>query len=165
MSWDIFVKIGHIVGTVLGVGGATMAEVLYTRAMRDGKVDESEGALLRVTYTVLRIGMLLLVVSGFGYLLLLRFEGHAQYIYSPRLWAKLVITAIILLNAILLQVRKMPLWLGAGISLSSWYAALVIGSWRGLPAGFGGIMLWYAAAIAVVTYILHLIHKKGGTKA
>lgn len=163
MTWDIVVKIGHIVGTVLGVGGATMAEVFYTRAIRDGKIDESEGALLRGVYTVIRVGLIVLVVSGFGYLLLLRLEGHAQYIYSPRVWAKLTLTAILLFNAILLQTRKMPVWLGAGISLTSWYAALVIGAWR-MQAGFWTIMGVYAAAILIVTYALHLIHK-GGQKS
>ena len=164
MTWDILVKIGHIVGTVLGVGGATMAEVFYTKLARGGKMDETAGMLMKLTYTMLRLGMLLLVLSGFGDLLMLRFEGHTQYILGPRVLAKLVITAIILLNAILLQVRKMPMWLGAGISFTSWYAALIIGSWRGLPAGFWGIMFWYAVAAAVVTFVLHLIHKREGAK-
>ena len=165
MTWEIFMRIAHIIGTVLGVGGATFAEIFYERANRDGMIDPAAGGYLKITYTVLRLGMILLVLSGFGFLLLLRLEGRAQYIYSDRLWAKLVITLVILLNALLLQTRKVPLWLGSTISLTSWYAALVLGIWRGLPAGFWAIMAGYVLAIGVVALALGIIRKMRGGKA
>ena len=147
------IKLGHIVGTVLGVGGATFAELFYYQATKSGGFDPAAGKYLAITYKVLRIGLILLVLSGFGYLLLLRLEGSAQYIYSPRVWAKLVFTAAILVNAILMQTKKIPMSLGTSVSLVSWYAALTVGAWRGLPASFWQIMLVYAALIIFVTLI------------
>ena len=155
MSWEIFVTISHIVGTVLGVGGATFAEIFYLKTDKNGSV----------AYTVMRIGMIILVLSGFGYLLLLRFSGQEQYIYSPRLWAKLTITLVILVNALLLQIHKLPTKVGSAISLTSWYAALVLGAWRGLPAGYFGIMAWYMVAIFAVALLQYFIRKKMIVKA
>ncbi len=158
MPWETIVKILHIIGTVLGVGGATFAEIFYFKLRSKAIIDPITQHLLRATYTTLRVGLVLLVTSGFGYLLLLRFEGQAQYIYSPRVWVKLLITAIILVNALLLQSRKIPMWLGTSISLTSWYAALVIGAWR-MHANFAMILGVYVLAIFVVSLIKGLISK------
>ncbi len=158
MPWETIVKIGHIIGTVLGVGGATFAEIFHFKLQKRLLPDPGVQNFLRATYTVLRLGLVILVISGFGYLLLLRFEGQAQYIYSPRVWAKLLITAIILANAILMQLRIIPMWLGTSVSLTSWYAALIIGSWR-MHANFAEIFAVYIAAVFIVALIKSLIHK------
>jgi len=151
--------ITHIVGTVLGVGGATFAEILYLRAARDGDIDQEEGATLRVTYFALRIGLALAVLSGFGFLLLYRYSGFEDSLLDPKLWAKMTIVAIILFNAILISARKIPLWLGSPVSLVSWYSALVLGSWRSVPYSYIQIMLGYILVVIIGTMILSRIRK------
>jgi uncharacterized membrane protein len=152
--------ITHIIGTVLGVGGATFAEILYLRASRDGKIDEEEGATLKVTYFVLRIGLSLAVLSGFGFLVFYRLNGFESALLDPKLWAKMTIVAIILLNAVLLSARKIPLWLGSPISLVSWYSALVLGSWRNVPYSYIEIMFGYIVIVIVASFILSKIRKR-----
>lgn len=156
MGWENFLTIGHIIGTVLGVGGATFAEIFYIKSAKDGKIDPYESDTLRTVYFVLRLGLIILVISGFGFLLSTRLEGQSIYLYSPRTWAKLTITLLIAINAILLQVRKMPIFLGGPISLTSWYAALIIGAWR-MRASFVEIMSIFVLAVILVTVILGLI--------
>lgn len=107
-----------------------------------------------MTYQILRVGMVLLVISGFGYLLLARLTGKAPYLYEPRLWAKLTLTVVIVLNALLLQVRKIPLFLGAAISLVSWYAALILGIWRKLELSYLAIMGSYILIVFIVAAVL-----------
>ncbi len=158
-GWYIFLTAGHIIGTALGVGGATLAEIFYLKSSRDGVVDAAEASFLKTTYRVLRVGMLLLVLSGFGYLLLARIAGTTEALYSPKLWAKLTIILILLAGVLLWQAKKVPMWLGSPVSLVSWYAALILGIWRGLAAPYLTIMVWYAAAIVVVGVILHFIRK------
>ncbi len=153
MDWDTLIMLGHIVGTVLGVGGATFAEIFHSKVTRDG-YNETAGGFLHITYMIMRIGLILLVISGFGFLLLARFEGQTQYIYSARVWAKLMITLIILVNTALLHIRKMPTWLGSAISITSWYAALIIGAWR-IRAGFWTLILAYLIVIIVVAAYKH----------
>ncbi|MBI4090321.1 MAG: hypothetical protein HY421_02865 [Candidatus Kerfeldbacteria bacterium] len=153
MDWRTFITIAHIVGTVLGVGGATFAEVFHRRALRDGKIDESEGGLLSLTYGMLRLGIILLVLSGFAYFLLLRLGGRGAILYEPRLWAKLILTVVILVNALLMATRKLPVWVGGSISIVSWYAALILGVWRGLELSLVAIMAWYVGLVLLVALI------------
>jgi len=160
MDWHTFLIITHIIGTVFGVGGATFAEVFYLKSIKDGDIDSTESSFLKTTYFILRIGIILLVLSGFGLLILNRLEGATQYLYNPRLWAKLTLTLVIVVNAILLEIRLIPIWLGFSLSFTSWYAALVLGLWRGASAaGYVTIMLWYIIAVFVVAFILGAIKK------
>lgn len=166
MDWAALLKMGHVIGTVLGAGSATLAEVFSMQLAKRAAVtpketpNETVRTLLNATYVTLRIGTIVLVVSGFGYLLRLRLMDNAQYLYSPRLWFKLALTLVIVLNAIYLHKHKIPFWLGSAISFTSWYAALILGAWRGLEASFITISLWYLVALGVVAVVLHLIRRK-----
>lgn len=160
MSWQIFLTFSHIIGAVLGVGGATFAEVFYMKAMKDGHVDPMEGDFLKMIYRTLRVGMAFLILSGFGYFLLFRIEGKEALLYNDRFLAKIALTIIIFFNALLLQSRKIPLWLGSSLSITSWYAALVLGAWRGLHASLFAITAWYVVVVLVVALVLHLIRKQ-----
>lgn len=166
MDWAALLKISHIIGTVLGAGSATLAEVFsmqlakHAAVFPDQKPNATVHTLLNATYTTLRLGTILLVVSGFGYLLRLRLMDNAQYLYSPRLWFKLLLIVVIVLNAIYLHKHKIPFWLGSAISFTSWYAALIIGAWRGLEVSFFTISLWYLVALGAVAAALHFIRRK-----
>jgi len=152
--------ISHIIGTVLGVGGATFAEIFYVRALRDGTVSGEEGATLKTIYTILRIGLFMAVLSGFGFLLYFSLTGHEEYLYNEKLWAKLTIVFFLMVNAILIQAKRMPLWLGSAISLTSWYTALILGVLRGAGYTYFGVLIVYAMAVLVVAYFLHVIESK-----
>ena len=159
MDWYTFLIITHIIGTVLGAGGATFAEVFYLKAKRDGVIEPLEVDYLKTSYLILRIGLFILIISGFGFLLLYRLAGYGEGLLNPKLWAKLTIVAILIINAFLIQIRKIPMWLGASVSLTSWYGALILGTWRTLETPFISIMIVYVVAVFVVAGILELIRK------
>lgn len=159
-----FLIISHIIGTVLGVGGATFAEIFYIRAVSRGVFDTRDKATLRVIYLVLRIGLVLAVLSGFGFLLLYRITGQEELLFDPKLWAKMTIVFILVANAVLLQMRKISMWLGSSLSLTSWYAALILGSWRDVPYSYMTLMAAYVAAIIIVAFILDYIKKQVSIK-
>lgn len=160
VDWSTFLKIGHIVGTVLGAGGATLAEFQLRQAARDGTINQAERGLLGVTYWVIRLGLILIVFSGFGFFLYLRINPHTSFVlYEPRMWAKLTITGILVVNAFLLQVRRVPTWVGAAVSISGWYAALILGAWRSLEAGYVMIMLIFVAAVFPVLWLMRYLHR------
>ena len=160
MDWHTALILGHIVGTVLGVGGATFAEVHLIRALRDGVMSADESSIMQTTYTIIRIGFFILILSGFGFLLLARLEDQATWFYSIKLWAKLGIVGIIGVNAALLQLRWIPLLWGSAISLVSWYTALVLGVLGRGEYSFFWIYVVYASAIVVVYFILRTIHAR-----
>lgn len=150
----------HLIGTVLGVGSATFAEVFYLKALKDGEVSPDEGALLKSTYAVLRVGLVLGVLSGFGFLLLYRFTGQEERLLDPKLWAKMTIIVILVINALMLQLHRIPMWLGASLSITSWYAAMILGTWRGVPYSYVEIMAGYIIAVIVMVFVLEFIKKK-----
>ena len=149
----------HLLGTVLGVGAATMAEVFYVKALRDRVISPEEGSTLKTTYFILRIGLILAVLSGFGFLLLYRFTGQEERLLDPKLWAKMSIIVILVVNALMLQLHKIPMWLGASLSLTSWYAAMILGSWRGIDYSYAEIMMGYVVAVVIMIVALEWIKK------
>ncbi len=158
-----FLIISHIIGTVLGVGSATFAEVFYVRAVSEGVFSPEEGSTLRVVYFVLRIGLVLVVLSGFGFLLLYRLGGQEERLFDPKLWAKMTIVFILVANVVLMQMRKIPMWLGSSLSLTSWYIALILGSWRNMPYSYITLIVAYVVAVIIVAFILDYIKKQVST--
>jgi hypothetical protein len=158
MDLYAFLIVMHIAGTILGVGGSTFAEVLSIQAQRDGKFTPEEGQMLHATFKVLRVGMLLLLLSGFGLLLYYRLIGATGVLLEPMLWAKLTFMFIIVINALLLQAKMVPFIVGGTVSFTTWYAAFIVGAWRGLQYDYVTLMFGYLVALFVVGYLLHRIH-------
>jgi hypothetical protein len=155
--YDILV-LTHIIGTVLGVGGATFIEILLINALRDGKVTPEESTLMQASYNTLRIGFFLLILSGFGFLILARLTENNQWFYSLQFWAKLSIVGIIALNAALLGLKRIPLLWGSAIGLTSWYATLVLGVLRKAHFDLIGIIVVYIVSIVITYVVLRKIH-------
>lgn len=140
----------HVVGTVLGVGAATFAEIHYTRFNSDDIITDDERKTLATTYTVMRTGLFLLVISGFSILLYMRLTEYVEVLTSPSFWAKMTVVAVLVGNALLLQARIMPFSVGAAISLTSWYTALMLGVIGTTGATYLEILMYYAAAVVLV---------------
>lgn len=160
MNLQLFLVFAHIVGVVLGTGGSTFAEIFYLKAKRDGVFEPLEVDYLKTSYFVLRIGLFIIVLSGFGLLILLRLNEFGDPLLGVKLWAKLLIVLILVFNAFLIQIRKMPMWLGSSLSITSWYTATILGLWRGIPYSFGQVMVFYLLSVMVVAYVLHVIDKR-----
>lgn len=161
--YAIFV-VAHIVGAILGAGAATFAEIFVVKALRDGIVEPLESDYLKTIYAVIRIGLVITVISGFGFLFVYRIQGMEELLYSAKLWAKLTIVTILLINALLLQSRKIPLLWGSAISFTSWYTAVFLGFLRNISAPYFEILAWYVLAVLIVGFILDGIHKHFGVK-
>lgn len=159
---DIYTIIvaGHVIGTILGVGGATIAEFQITRALRDKKVSDDERALMHVNYTVIRVGMgilLLSVIAMFWYHLN---AGNQFILTSEKLWIKDVMFAAIFINAVALHKRWVPLWLGASISFTSWWGATLLGLAGRLPYSFEVYLIGYLLAIGLVAMVSHFFRAR-----
>jgi len=161
MDWHSFLIVAHLIGAVLGVGGATFAEIFLLKSLRDGEVDPIESDFMHTTYRVIRVGLFLSILSGFGFLILYRLTGLEERLFDPILWSKLTIVFIILINAVLLQTRRIPLWLGSALSLASWYVALIFPSMRPVLSGTSYLSLigLYVGGVMLTALLLHFIRK------
>lgn len=145
----------HVIGTILGTGGATIAEFQITRALRDKRVSDDERALMHTNYGMIRAGMAILLVSVLGMFWYFHTQGSDVLFTSEKLWIKDVMFVMIFCNAIALQFRWVPLWLGASISFTSWWGATLLGLAGQLPYSFTTYLIGYVVAVFVMAGILH----------
>lgn len=159
MDTYLFLVLVHLLGTILGVGGATFVEIFLVKALRDGKVDQAEGEVLKTIFFVVRVGLVLALLSGFGFLLYYQLNGQTFRLYNPLLWAKLSMVIIIAANALLLQMHKISLYWGSAFSLVTWYSAAIVGVFATNAKLFSywHIMLAYVFAVVLGAFILDRI--------
>ncbi len=163
MDIYLFLILAHTVGAVLGVGGATLAEVLLIKALKDGNMDPLESNLMHGVYSVVRVGFVISLVSGFSFLILYKANGQIGQIWNPVLWAKMTVVFSIGLNAILLQARAIPVKLGSAISFVSWYTALFLGVFiRGLSVGYFSVIFVYLIVIIIGIFALDAVRRLFG---
>lgn len=170
MEWLMSLKtallIGHIIGVVMGAGGATLSHSLFLTSASDNYIDRSECKLLKATSKIVVLGLVVLCLTGAGFFLV----GD---IPSQRFWAKMTIVSIAVINGYILHRKVFPLFekcsrekiplisetflahirlivsTGA-VSTTSWYAAIILGTWRSLALSYVDIMAWYLAILAVI---------------
>lgn len=166
MDAYIFLIIVHIIGTALGTGGATFIEIFLSKALKDGHVDSVESDFLKTTFLVVRVGLVLTLLSGFGFLLLYQLNGQAFKLYNPLLWAKITMVVIIAVNALLLQAHKISLYWGSAFSFATWYGAAIAGIFltNGKTFPYFWIMFYYIAGVILCAIILDIIRKSLGEK-
>lgn len=150
---------GHVIATILGVGGATIAEFQITHALEDSKVSRDERALMHVNYSMIRVGMFLMFVSVVAMFWYHLSQGNEFILTSEKLWIKELMFVAIIINAVVLTKRWIPLWLGASISFTSWWGATLLGISHGLSYSFETYLISYIVAIFAVAYLLHLMRK------
>lgn len=149
--------IGHLVGTFLGVGGATMIEVQLNRALADDTISPDERVLFGLNFLVARIGLVLALFTGFGFVITYILAGQEFRLQNPVLWAKMLIIIVIAVNALLLQAHKINLYWGSAFSFVSWWCAAILGIFlsNSIVFGFFGIMLTYTALVVFGAFVLH----------
>ena len=160
MDWSVFLRELHVLGTALGVGGSTFAEIFAIRFAKDKKIDIFEHEILRICISVIRIGLIILTFSGLGLLVLWRMKLLGPDVfYSGRFLAKMTILLILLSAALLMNFRFINLKFGSAISTASWYAAMILGIWRGLDLSYFAIMAGFGVFVALVYFFLEYVRK------
>lgn len=114
--FEIITDVIYTLGLTLGVGSSTFALIFYIRALEDGVIDDSEKRFLHTVFVVLRIGMILIFIG----LVLFLFTS------TPQPLAQWFLLGVITLNAILMQMRKMPMKFGPVIAGGSWYSLFFV---------------------------------------
>ena len=141
------------VGLVLGT--STIALTFYLYVVAQGKTEPAQNKMMHIVYTVLRVGMVLVLVSE---LTCFMYNYHVDnFVYwtdNPELLMRLTIYAIIVINAFAMQFRKITMWLGPVIAAGSWYAYFFFSTWveteSTYPTLFVGYLIWLAIAFVII---------------
>lgn len=155
-----FLVIIHSIGAMLGVGSVTFAEIFYLKFKKflGGQLHPTSNSFFSVIFAVERVGLILLVASGLGLLLM---DGEALRT-DPRIWAKLTIILVLLFDTVAWKSQKVSGLLWGAVSIASWYTTLVLGTWHGLTASYALIMIWYFVAILIIAAILNFVRNALG---
>lgn len=169
----------HIIGVAIGVGGATVSDVLFFRALKDKRISEDELGLLHTLGMMLWVGLIILIASGLG-LVTLQYvmSGTSSYIVSAWFQAKMTIIAILFTNAFVMHLYVFPfmkkhvgltlthakvsphfsLLAATGVvSIVSWYSALTLGVTRGLDFTYGMIVNLYLVILVFGVLIAYAL--------
>lgn len=173
--------IAHIIGTTLGAGAATVSDYLFFKFTKDGKLDKDEYRILVTVSDIVWFGLLILLVSALGFLILyLSGDIAVQRSYNlEKIWAKFTIVAILLMNGFFMHrvvlpmlhhresrslitpsfIKRSPIMFTAGaISAVSWYSAIIIGGWRGaFTLSYIQVLGIYAAIIILAIVISNTV--------
>lgn len=162
------ILIMHFVGFVLGVGGATVTDIIFIKFLRDFKISKTEESVLKVLSQVIWLGLLLIVISGIGLYL-----PNAEILnQSPKFIVKMIAVLIVIINGTILnlviepkllktacstcvnvlgtnKLRKLCFALGA-ISFTSWYTALTLGILKNVPLSLNELLTIYLLVLLFV---------------
>lgn len=154
----------HLAAVAVGVGGATITDIFFFRFLRNLRISNGEAKTLRVLSGIIWIAIIFVVLSGVA----LYASDPARYNGTPKFLAKMIIVAVILANGLLLNLYISPrlseikfeketrqqlrrfrriAFASGAISLTSWYAALVLGSLRKIPLAFSTILGVYVVLL------------------
>ena len=179
MDVSLLLTLFHIIGVAIGVGGATVSDVLFFRSLADRKISKDELNLLHTLGLMLWVGLFILVASGLGFLgLQYANTGAVHYLNDTWFQAKMTIIAVLSTNAVVMHwyifpfmkshigktldyatMRpKIALFATTGVvSITSWYTALVLGVTRGLDFTYGLIFNLYLVILTIGVLVAYTL--------
>ncbi|HEY4507871.1 MAG TPA: vitamin K epoxide reductase family protein [Candidatus Paceibacterota bacterium] len=145
-AWREGITAAHLAGFAIGIGGATVADLLFFRFMRDFYISESERRVLHALNQVLWVGLAVVVVSAIGLYLPFR-AGDAV----PFFWPEVAVLAVVAANGAFLNLIVMPKLCAAAGNHKILRVAEVAGLRRvAFACGSVSFVSWYAAFLTVV---------------
>lgn len=140
-------RLVHFAGIVLGVGAATLLDLIIFRFVLTRRIEETHIRIFLFASQIITIGLALLWMSGIAFLIYYWFYDPGK-IENPKLLAKIIIVGVLSLNAFLVHFVAMPqvtiqvgqhlldglsrsrcaflIFIGT-VSAISWYVPLVLG--------------------------------------
>jgi uncharacterized membrane protein len=159
---DIFVII-HVLGAAIGVGSATVTDLLFFRFLRDYKITEEEAGIINSISQIIWVAIGILFISGVG----LYLPGSERLNDSAKFMTKLFALGVLVINGVFLNIvvaprlskiyfsqdekiidigirklRRIAFSLG-GISIISWYFIFILGALRSFTLNFTEFMSIY----------------------
>lgn len=94
----------HILGVALGLGGATISDILFFKFLKDFQISKKEEEVLHLMKNIILGALFLIIVSGIAVYL----TDTAKYNASSDFMVKAIGVMVVTLNGILLHVYVAP---------------------------------------------------------
>ncbi len=157
------ILIGHFLGVAIGLGGATITDILFFKFLKDFRISEKEANVIHILSQIIWFALAILVLTGIGFYL----PEAEELNQSAKFLLKMVVVVVIIINGAFLnllvapklvkisfdkeygrggrklhRIRKIAFALGA-ISIVSWYSAFILGMLGKISFDFPFLLLIY----------------------
>lgn len=180
-EYERFFTVLHLAGVAIGVGSATVTDVLFFRFLRDYRISAEESGIMQTLSQVIWFALFVLVLSGAA----LFVPSSERLIASGKFLTKMITILVLVVNGFLLNIiiapklaqisfsnenppnldrlRKLSFACGA-ISITTWYFAFILGALRGMTFPFVPLIATYIGIVLVAVLVSqvaeYLISKK-----
>lgn len=167
-EYKSYVTLLHLIGFMLGVGGATISDILFLRFLRDFKISEEEKSILKLMSQIVWFGLCIIILSGLG----LFIPESERLLASDKFFVKMIVVGVIIINGAILNLLVTPKLLNiawktetmnvkrvsrmshiafatGSISFVSWYTALLLGFARNVTMSFEQMLGIYGGALII----------------
>ncbi|KFC67599.1 hypothetical protein FG93_03912 [Bosea sp. LC85] len=142
------IKVMHLLGIILGLGAATVLDLVIVKFLISGKIKADQVAMVKFMTGIVSAGLAVLWISGILYL-----THYAVFdpvkLWNEKVWAKIAIVGVLTINGYFIHHTVLPLMekqvgrsLFAGltrkqiammmtfgtVSATSWYVPLILGA-------------------------------------
>ncbi len=177
----------HLIAVAIGIGGATITDVLFFNFLRDFRISKKEQEVMNMLSNVMMIALILLYISG----LALYLANAERLRVSPAFLSKVCIVVVLTINGILMhkhvapkmmhlsfllhplqtphlmhRLRKVSFMMGS-VSFVSWYSVFLIATlkshfpvWVGLSHILGTYAVVLVCAMITSQIMEWHLHKK-----
>lgn len=168
VEYKSIIVIIHLLSAAVGVGGATVTDLLFFKFLKDFKITKSEADIMNSISTLIWIALFMLIISGIA----LYLPENVRLNDSAKFLTKIIAIAVLFINGIILNVfiaPKLPLisfkentqrenkynmlrsfaFAFGAISISSWYFIFILGSLRKFTLNFNQFILIYLGILFV----------------
>lgn len=94
----------HLLGLVLGLGGALILDVMIFHFLNNFKISTREAVIMHLLSQMIVLGLILLFVSGVAIL----FTDLHGYLENPRFLMKMTVVGVVALNGVVLNIYVAP---------------------------------------------------------
>jgi len=177
IEYKTVIIILHALCAAIGVGAATISDIMFFRFMKDGKIDRGETPVLDTLTKSIWFAIAGLILTG----IFLFMTNPELYAASSKFLVKVVIVGFIILNGIFLTlylhkrmlyinfltpgnrtVKRLGFASGA-LSIVSWYVVFILGSIRSIPYSFAsGLVMYLVLVVGAigVSQVFYLRYRK-----
>ena len=131
----------HILAVVIGMGGATIADLLFFNFLKDFKISKKETEILGIVSNMIMGAMFLLYITG----ICIYLSNIPVYSVSPAFFSKTVIVAVLTINGVLMHSYVAPRMIHISFLKKEFGAKHVIHRLRGVAFAMGAVSFssWY----------------------
>ncbi len=172
-------RIIHIMGLVLGLGAATLLDLLLVRYVRAGEITRERYKTVAFISHIVTAGLVILWITGLGFLAHY-WASTPEKLGNPKIYAKMSIVLILTLNGIFIhrvvlpymkrriggclfdgmsKVRRTLFLTSGAVSVTSWYVPMLLGKIPQVnfvvPATT--ILLAYGILVALAVIMAHIL--------